>query len=90
MKPVLGLTIGDAAGVGPEITIKALAEQAVYDCCRPIVIGDLGIMKRAAAIIGSGLTCRAVETISEAGQERGVVDVLDLQNLPADLQFCQS
>ena len=89
MKPVLGLTIGDAAGVGPEITIKALAEQGVYDCCRPLVIGDLGIMKRAVAIVGNGLTCRAVNTISEAGQERGVVDVLDLQNLPADLPFAK-
>lgn len=89
MKPVLGLTTGDAAGVGPEITIKALAEQAVYDCCRPLVIGDLGIMKRAAAIVGNGLACRAVETIMEAGQERGVVDVLDLQNLPAELPFAK-
>jgi 4-hydroxythreonine-4-phosphate dehydrogenase len=87
MKPLLGLTIGDATGSGPEIVVKALAEQEVYDRCRPLVIGDLGIMNRAAGIVGSSLKCRAVTDLAGAGQEYGFIDVLDMKNLPIDLPF---
>lgn len=89
MKPVIGITLGDAAGVGPEIIAKALAEQEVYDICRPVVIGDLGIMKRALAIVGQDLTCRAIDDVLTGGQEFGQIDVIDLRNLPADLPFAQ-
>ncbi|WP_312335905.1 4-hydroxythreonine-4-phosphate dehydrogenase PdxA [Anaerospora hongkongensis] len=89
MKPVIGITLGDAAGVGPEIIAKALAEQEVYDICRPVVIGDLGIMKRAVAIVGQDLTCRAIGDVLTGGQEFGQIDVIDLRNLPADLPFAQ-
>jgi 4-hydroxythreonine-4-phosphate dehydrogenase len=87
MKPVLGLTIGDATGVGPEITLMSLGEKEVYDICRPVVIGDLKIMKRAAEIVKNGLTCRAVTDLEKAGREFGVVDVIELDNLPVDLPF---
>ena len=39
MKPVLAITMGDPAGVGPEIAVKALADPAIYDDCRPLVVG---------------------------------------------------
>ena len=42
-KPILGITMGDPAGVGPEIAVKALAEPDVYDICRPLVVGDAGL-----------------------------------------------
>jgi 4-hydroxythreonine-4-phosphate dehydrogenase len=89
MKPVIGITIGDAAGVGPEIIVKALAEKEVYNICRPVVIGDLGIMKRAVSIVGKNLTCRAIEDVVSGGHEFGQIDVLDLNNLPVDLPFAQ-
>lgn len=89
MKPVIGITIGDAAGVGPEIIVKALAEKEVYNICRPVVIGDLGIMKRAVSIVGKNLTCRAIEDVLSSGHEFGQIDVLDLNNLPEDLPFAQ-
>lgn len=89
MKPVIGITIGDAAGVGPEIIAKALAEKEVYDICCPVVIGDLGIMKRAVAIVGQDLTCRAIDDVLTGGHEFGQIDVIDLGNLPEDLPFAQ-
>ncbi len=89
MKPVIGITIGDAAGVGPEIIVKALAEKEVYNICRPVVIGDLGIMKRAVSIVGKNLTCRAIDDVLSGGHEFGQIDVLDLNNLPEDLPFAQ-
>lgn len=39
-KPIVGITMGDPAGNGPEITVKALAHEELYDRCRPIVVGD--------------------------------------------------
>ena len=39
-KPILGISMGDPYGNGPEITVKALANKELYDRCRPVVIGD--------------------------------------------------
>jgi len=87
MKPILGITIGDATGVGPEITIMSLGDKEIYNISRPVVIGDLKIMQRAAGIVNNGLICRAVTDLADAGNTFGVVDVLDMNNLPEDLPF---
>lgn len=87
MKPIIGITMGDAAGVGPEIIVKALADSKLYQLARPIVIGDKKIMERAIKIIGSDLVCRAIEQPAEGGLQCGVLDVLDLDNLPENLPF---
>lgn len=88
-KPILGITMGDAAGVGPEIIVKALADAALYEIARPVVFGDLKILERAARIVGGGLVCRAIERPSAGGEAPGVIDVMDLNNLPADLPFAK-
>ena len=51
-KPIVGITMGDPAGNGPEITVKALAHAEVYDSCRPIVVGDAKIIEQAARFVG--------------------------------------
>ncbi len=52
MKPVIAITMGDPAGVGPEIIAKALADPELTGLCRPLVIGDPGAMERALAVTG--------------------------------------
>lgn len=89
MKPLLGITIGDATGVGPEITMMSLGDKEIYELCRPVVIGDLKIMKRAGEIVKSPLKFRAVPEINKAGCQYGTVDVIDLDNLPLDLPFAK-
>ncbi|MDR7867306.1 MAG: 4-hydroxythreonine-4-phosphate dehydrogenase PdxA [Sporomusaceae bacterium] len=89
MKPIIGITMGDATGAGPEIIVKALEDKGVYDVCRPLVIGDLGIMARAAGIVNIPLKFRPVEKVAEAAFAYGTVDVIDLKNLPADLPFAK-
>ncbi len=89
MKPLLGITMGDATGVGPEIIVKALADRGLYDLARPVVIGDRKIMERAVGIVGAELRCRTVERPAIAGNEYGVIDIVDLDNLPADLPFAK-
>ncbi len=77
--------MGDAAGIGPEIIVKALTVKKTYDLCRPLVIGDRGIMEKAASIVKAPVTVRGVETVDEAHFVYGTLDVLDLKNLPPDL-----
>jgi 4-phospho-D-threonate 3-dehydrogenase / 4-phospho-D-erythronate 3-dehydrogenase len=83
-KPLLGITMGDPGGIGPEICAKALAEPEIYSVCRPLVIGDAAIM--ADAIRFSKLNLR-VHNIAEPGEGlyiHGTVDVLDLANMPME------
>ncbi|HEY0383037.1 MAG TPA: 4-hydroxythreonine-4-phosphate dehydrogenase PdxA [Candidatus Elarobacter sp.] len=56
--PIIGITMGDAAGIGPEIIAKTLADPTWYDKCRPIVIGDASIMQRAMNLVGSPQSMR--------------------------------
>lgn len=86
-KPILGITMGDPFGNGPEITVKALMDPAVYERCRPVVIGDASAMEYAAGVAktASGLDAkiRPVQSVSEARYEYGVIDVYDLGLLQA-------
>ena len=50
--PSLGITMGDPAGNGSEISVKALADPSVYDRCRPVIIGDANCMEKAVKILG--------------------------------------
>src|SRR3989304_2286136 len=56
----IGITMGDPAGVGPEIILKALAQQAIYRQVVPIVIGDGDILERAKGYVGGGVRLRRV------------------------------
>ncbi len=89
MRPIIGITMGDATGAGPEIIVKALADKGVYDVCRPVVIGDAGIMERAARIVNIACEIRPVAKVAEAQYAFGAIDVLDMKNLPADLPFAK-
>lgn len=89
MKPILGITMGDAAGVGPEVIVKALADEKLYESSRPVVFGDKKIMERAVKIVGSTLVCRSIENPEAGGLEYGTIDIVDLDNLPADLPFAK-
>ena len=51
-RPILGLTMGDPAGIGPEVVVKALAEIHARQLCRPVVLGDVGALKQAARLTG--------------------------------------
>lgn len=87
MKPIIAITMGDAAGIGPEIIVKALEHNSVYDICRPLVIGDLKILERAAAVTKSKVNFNKVENTSECKFDIGTIDCIDLDLLPTDLPF---
>ncbi|MEN7526260.1 4-hydroxythreonine-4-phosphate dehydrogenase PdxA [Cupriavidus sp. DL-D2] len=85
--PVIGITMGDATGVGPEIVVKSLAHASVYAQCRPLVIGDARRLEQAATLVNSTLKIRAIATPDEARFEPGTVDCIDLGLIPEDLPF---
>ena len=78
--PVLGITMGDPAGVGPEITAKALADRRVRETARPFVIGDARVMEAAGRLGRLGLTVRRLARVSDATFAPDRIEVLDLAN----------
>lgn len=80
-RPLLAITLGDPAGVGPEIILKALAQAEVYEQCRPLVIGDRRILEQATAWVGNPPLAYDVVASPAAGQYApGVITLLDLHN----------
>jgi 4-hydroxythreonine-4-phosphate dehydrogenase len=87
--PVIGITMGDATGVGPEIIVKSLTHDVVYQQCRPLVIGDAGRLELANEIVKGTARIRRIKEASEAQYQPGVIDCIDLNLIPADLPFGQ-
>jgi 4-hydroxythreonine-4-phosphate dehydrogenase len=85
--PVIGITMGDPAGVGPEVVVKALAREDAYVFCRPLVVGDAQQLARANALLGLGLAVHATENPGQASFQRGAVDCIDLSLVPADIAY---
>lgn len=76
---VMGITMGDPASIGPEITVKALAGYGMYEKCRPLVIGDAGVMEEAARIVGrEDVKIHPVHSLEEALFQAGTIDVYDM------------
>ncbi|MGO8734533.1 MAG: 4-hydroxythreonine-4-phosphate dehydrogenase PdxA [Terriglobia bacterium] len=79
MKPVLGITMGDAAGIGPEIILKSFQKhKELFDLCRPLVIGSAAVMDFYNRRLGIGMPMRVISSPQEAAFESGILDILDL------------
>ncbi|MEE9284860.1 MAG: 4-hydroxythreonine-4-phosphate dehydrogenase PdxA [Dehalococcoidia bacterium] len=83
-RPLLAVTMGDAAGIGPEIVAKALADSGVFSLCRPMVIGVAWAIEEAVRLTGGSAGVRPVARPDEAQGDAGTIDVLDLHNLRRD------
>ncbi len=82
-RPLLGITMGDPAGVGPEITAKALARPATTSSCKPIVIGDRSVMAATLELLRSSLELHAVRSPAQCRFSPGTIECLDLGNVDA-------
>ena len=84
-RPIVGISMGDPFGNGPEITVRALSDKAVYESCRPLVVGDKSSMEyaidTAKKIFGTELKLHTSKNVGEAGFEYGKIDVLDIKAL---------
>lgn len=87
MKPILGITLGEAAGVGPEIVAKLCAQGRLDRYCRPLLIGDARVLALGKEIAGVDFPLTVVEKVSDIDWD-GPVSLLDLKNFdPAGLEL---
>jgi 4-hydroxy-L-threonine phosphate dehydrogenase PdxA len=85
--PFVAVTMGDGAGVGPEVVVGALVEPEIAALCRPVVIGDAQRLRAAAEILGVDADVVSVESVEDAEFTPRRVNVIDLGLLPADLPW---
>ena len=83
-RPVVGITMGDPAGIGPEIIIKALCKPDVYEVCRPVVLGDKNVLSAAFSSLASAVGKHVcLNEISSASMSKGVFQMIDIISLSA-------
>lgn len=71
-KPVIGITMGDAAGIGPEIILKCLSQKEIYGKSKPVVLGDAKVMEEIIRICEvSGIKINRIKNLSAAFFEHG-------------------
>ena len=80
-KPIIAVTMGDPAGIGPEIVAKSIADKATYDVARCIVIGDKKVMEKAIEIVGADLKVNVVDSPADGDYSYGVLNMIDLDNI---------
>lgn len=85
--PALGLTMGDPAGIGSEIIVKALLDPQIYTKARPVVFGDAYQLERLAKILKADVEIHCVNDIEEAQPSVKRIEVIDLHNVPHDIPF---
>lgn len=83
-RAIIAIPMGDPAGIGPEITAKALANKEIYDMCKPIVIGDAAVFAKAIEIVEKELTVNVVDSPAMGTYKYGTVDLIDLHNINID------
>ncbi len=88
-RPIVVMTMGDAAGVGPEVIMKSFGHPELYTMCRPLVVGDARRLRKAGKIVHSQAQVRALkpEEIGQAQFTPDIVDCIDLGLIPEDMPW---
>ncbi len=84
-RPLIGISVGDPAGIGPEITARALALPEIYGLCRPLVVAEAEMMKAAIKFSKLDLKIRVISSPREGLYQFGTIDLLDLKNVDGKL-----
>lgn len=88
MKPVMGILLGDACGVGPELIVKLCQENKIYKYCKPVIIGDLRIFEQAMKFVDHKVDVKLISKVDEADfSNETCYSFLDQKDLnPEDIQ----
>ncbi|GAB3688775.1 4-hydroxythreonine-4-phosphate dehydrogenase PdxA [Spirosoma flavus] len=87
-KPIIGITMGDPASIGPEIAVKALLNPIIYEICNPVLVGDAGVFADISKRLNLNVAIHPIHSIQNATFQFGTIDVYDLDNVALDnLQF---
>lgn len=80
-KPVICISMGDPAGIGAEIIVKALGKNEIYNKARPVVIGSKSVIQDAISFIPSHLKLNIIKDIARLKGDYGFIDLVDLNNI---------
>jgi len=80
-RPLIGISVGDPAGIGPEITAKALSLTEIYEICRPLVVAEAEMMREAIKFSNVDLNIYTITAPKEGVYQFGAIDLLDLKNV---------
>lgn len=87
-KPIIAITMGDPASIGPEIAVKALLQPKIHELCKPLLVGDAVVFSQIIDLLQLNATINAIAAVTEAKFELGTIDVFDLNITQIDqLQF---
>lgn len=81
-RPLLGITMGDPAGVGGEVIAKALKHPEVYQICRPLVLGDAALLERSAQTVAGAPRVRTIASVDEGKYSHDEMDLLQVAGGP--------
>lgn len=84
VREIIAIPMGDAAGIGPEITVKSLAKEEIYSMCKPLVVGDAKIIQQAIETTGVNLEVNVIVAPADGVYKFGVIDIIDLNNIEID------
>lgn len=77
-KPVLAITMGDPASIGPEIAVKALLRKEIHEICKPLLVGDAVVFQQIIDLLKLNAKVNTVAKVTDAKFELGTIDVFDL------------
>jgi 4-phospho-D-threonate 3-dehydrogenase / 4-phospho-D-erythronate 3-dehydrogenase len=80
-RPLIGITTGDPAGVGPEVAVKALQVKELFDLSRPFIIGDAGVIEHTLNTLKDHATLNVLSQPKTGIYQPGTIDLLDMQNV---------
>ena len=83
-KPIIGITMGDPAGIGAEIVVKALSNREIYSLAIPVVIGSKVVMEDAISFIPANVSLNVIDDMKQAKGKYGIIDLFDLDNITLD------
>lgn len=75
--PLIATMIGDPAGIGPEVCVKAIGSGELAGLCEPLLIGDMGVVQRAAAVSGVALPLKRITALEDLELGARLIQVLD-------------
>ncbi len=85
--PLVAVTMGDPAGIGPEIIARTFADPDFHQRNRALIVGDVMMLRRATDLLGLPLKINEIQEPEDAGFQPGTADVLQVGGLPEDLPF---
>ena len=83
-KPLVAVTIGDPAGIGPEIVVKTIADKDAFEDANCIVIGDSGVIRQTIEVTGADLRINCVDDPADGDYCEGILNLIDLGNIDPD------